>query len=292
MPDRITAVMAAYNAEETIASALTSILSSDSDFDVEVVVFDDGSTDGTAEVVRSIADPRIRLISAPENVGRAEARNRAIRACTSDWIMVCDADDITLPVRLRVHYEHLILQRRDVSSGQMLDIRPSGTVSPSEFTFPTSSTDIDLAFKRGRMPVAHPASAFSRRVFDSLEGYDPSLLWCEDYDFYLRAWDKGFTFAQSDAALIMYRRRSVATSWTYWRINATYHSAIWSRFRSRRDHRSGSIARELGRSTSRWTVIRSWSLFARYRVLLWLKELTGSKLRNIPAATTSAAVAP
>jgi len=68
--------------------------------DWEWVVVDDGSTDGTADIVRSIDDDRIRLISYAENQGRGYARTEALKACRGDWVVLWDADDIYFPDRL------------------------------------------------------------------------------------------------------------------------------------------------------------------------------------------------
>lgn len=68
--------------------------------DWEWVVVDDGSTDGTADAVRAIADPRIRLISYQPNRGRGFARCETLAAATGDWMVLWDADDLNFPDRL------------------------------------------------------------------------------------------------------------------------------------------------------------------------------------------------
>lgn len=68
--------------------------------DWEWVVVDDGSTDNTAEMVKSISDPRIRLFSYATNRGRGYARNLALEASRGDWMVVWDIDDMYFPDRL------------------------------------------------------------------------------------------------------------------------------------------------------------------------------------------------
>jgi glycosyltransferase involved in cell wall biosynthesis len=68
--------------------------------DWEWIVVDDGSTDGTDEIVRSLGDARIRLISYQPNRGRGYARCQSLAAATGEWMVVWDADDIYFPDRL------------------------------------------------------------------------------------------------------------------------------------------------------------------------------------------------
>jgi len=68
--------------------------------DWEWIVVDDGSTDGTAQKVRAISDPRVRLLAHAANRGRGSARARALDAARGDWMVVWDADDLYFPDRL------------------------------------------------------------------------------------------------------------------------------------------------------------------------------------------------
>lgn len=94
----VTFVVAAYNTRETIAQTLTSALGQ-RNVTVEIVVADDRSTDGTADVVRGFSDPRIRLIEMPSNAGPGAARNAAIAQARGRWIAVLDSDDEIDPDR-------------------------------------------------------------------------------------------------------------------------------------------------------------------------------------------------
>jgi GT2 family glycosyltransferase len=89
--------IAAYNEREHIADAIRSVQQQTRE-DWEAVVVDDGSTDGTAEVVRpfTAADPRVSLIS-KENAGLSAARNTAIAATEAPFVSFLDGDDMWLP---------------------------------------------------------------------------------------------------------------------------------------------------------------------------------------------------
>lgn len=91
----ISVIIPLYNKEPIIERSLQSVLSQDYD-DFEVVVVNDGSTDRSADIVRSINDPRIRLIE-QENGGPSKARNTGVKNAKGEWILFLDADDEMLP---------------------------------------------------------------------------------------------------------------------------------------------------------------------------------------------------
>jgi glycosyltransferase involved in cell wall biosynthesis len=91
-----TVVMAAHNTEATVAAAVRSVLAQ-TRADFELIVVDDGSTDGTAARVRTfLADPRVRLLERPHE-GAAAARAAGIAAGTAPFVSMIDSDDLWLP---------------------------------------------------------------------------------------------------------------------------------------------------------------------------------------------------
>lgn len=94
----VSVIMPLYNGRDHVGRAVESVLEQ-THGNLELIVVDDGSTDGGAEVVRSFRDERIRLISQP-NMGEGAARNAGLAAARGDFIAWQDADDISLPQRL------------------------------------------------------------------------------------------------------------------------------------------------------------------------------------------------
>lgn len=91
-------VVPLYNKEYFVASTLRSVLAQDEQ-DYELIVVDDGSTDNSLTIVRSISDPRIRVLC-QRNQGVSAARNSGVRASTRPWVALLDADDLWAPNHL------------------------------------------------------------------------------------------------------------------------------------------------------------------------------------------------
>jgi glycosyltransferase involved in cell wall biosynthesis len=92
-------VMPAFNTASMIGGAIASVLRQTRG-DLELLVVDDGSTDGTAEVVRSFADERIRLLPNGARKGPGAARNLAISEARAPYVSMLDSDDLWLPTYL------------------------------------------------------------------------------------------------------------------------------------------------------------------------------------------------
>ncbi len=95
---RLSILLPTWNAATTVERALGSVLAERA-IPLEVVVVDDASTDGTAELVAAMAerDPRVVLVRLPANGGVSNARNRGLGVVRAEWLAFLDADDLLLP---------------------------------------------------------------------------------------------------------------------------------------------------------------------------------------------------
>jgi len=100
-------IVPTYNRERFIKRCLMSVLAQDFK-DFEIIVVDDGSTDGTAASVRAFTDSRLRLIVQEKNRGKGPACNTGNAAARGDWIVSLDSDDELLPGALTCMYKHAI----------------------------------------------------------------------------------------------------------------------------------------------------------------------------------------
>src|SRR5258708_21755590 len=101
MIPRVSVLMPVFNREELVGEAIESILGQDFG-DFELVIVDDGSTDGTPEVLRTWAarDARIVVVTSPRNIGIAEAPNLGMRHARAEYVARLDRDDLMMPGRL------------------------------------------------------------------------------------------------------------------------------------------------------------------------------------------------
>jgi hypothetical protein len=98
--------MSVFNGERYLHQALDSILRQ-TYADLELVVVDDGSSDGTAAILASYDDSRLRVLRNPRNIGLAASLNRGIAAATGEFIARQDADDISEPQRIASQVAYL-----------------------------------------------------------------------------------------------------------------------------------------------------------------------------------------
>jgi len=96
---RVSVVMPVHNAERHVESALRSVLASDLR-EIEVIVLDDGSTDRSLGIVRSIDDPRLQSIILEASGGPSRPRNIGIARARAPYVALLDADDLLKPDKL------------------------------------------------------------------------------------------------------------------------------------------------------------------------------------------------
>ena len=94
-----TVVIPTRNRRELLLSTLRSVLAQ-REVDVDVVVVDEGSDDGTADAVRLLGEPRARVVRHDTPKGLPAARNAGLAEATAEWIAFCDDDDLWAPDKL------------------------------------------------------------------------------------------------------------------------------------------------------------------------------------------------
>src|SRR4051794_2590211 len=102
----ISVIIPMRNAEPFVKAAVESVLAQ-GEVELEVIVIDDGSTDRSADVVRAIDDPRVRVIPGPQK-GISAAFNTGLAEARGEFLARCDADDLSPPRRLEWQLEFLL----------------------------------------------------------------------------------------------------------------------------------------------------------------------------------------
>ena len=126
----VSVLIPAFNARPTITAAVRSALCQQFEGEIEVIIYDDGSTDGTiAELERSIpADARVRILRAAENGGVSRARNRLLDAARGEWIAFLDADDVFMPDKLATCLHAALAQGCDLVTHDLGYLRSDSQV--------------------------------------------------------------------------------------------------------------------------------------------------------------------
>ena len=233
----VSIVVTAYNAERFIGACIKAALAQTYP-NFEVLVVDDGSPDGTAEICRSITDPRLRFLTWGR-LGRPKALNAGIAEAKGEYIAINDADDLSLPDRLgyvmkffRNNPEAAIIGTGFHKTREFLD-RPPDDLAGEPCVLgskPPMWLSRSMVFRRNlfvNSTVVYPKSTWER-----IGGYDEHLGITEDYDFDLRALQCG------SAALLSGRTVLWFTSPTsFFKQKSTQENLRALRFIKRRAHR-------------------------------------------------------
>ncbi len=197
----VTVVMAAYQAMPYLPEAVDSILGQ-SLADWRMIIVDDGSTDGTADYLDSLDDPRITVIH-QDNAGQQAAAARGITLATTRYIARMDADDVAFPNRLARQVAFLDDHPEvGLVGAQIQRMGPSGNLQlPS--AFPTDHETIYAQLADNQHAMVNPVVTFRRDLFEAIGGYWEHDI-AEDWDMFLRIGEVS-ELANLDEPLLGYR---------------------------------------------------------------------------------------
>jgi hypothetical protein len=188
---KVSVVTPMYNAAAYIAAAIGSIRAQGFG-DFEHIVVDDGSTDGSADIVARLAreDQRLRLVRLPRNVGYSGASNAGFAEARGEYIAIMDADDVSHPDRLARQAAYLDAHPHvGLVATQYWRLSPGGRVMRRTFNrLGDAALRFHLLFG---VPVCNPSTMFRRAaVAKWTRVYDPAYKASPEYDFLLRLADE------------------------------------------------------------------------------------------------------
>jgi glycosyltransferase involved in cell wall biosynthesis len=177
----VSVIVPVFNAGQYLLPAINSVLSQ-THRNIEIIIVNDGSTDGCLETIAHLSDPRIRIIH-QLNAGKPSAMNRGVEAALGEFVVVMDADDIAHPDRVRRLLEESSKHNlAAVMSGYTLLLRNKPAAPISNAKDERACKEDIMAF---RMPSHDPTLMVRTEVARELR-FDPELPVVEGYDFILR----------------------------------------------------------------------------------------------------------
>ncbi|MER9642537.1 glycosyltransferase family A protein [Mesorhizobium sp. M0011] len=195
--------MPVYNRERYVVSALRSLVRQRDAADLDIIVIDDGSTDGSAEAVRSMMreNPCIRLFQ-QSNMGVARARNAGLRQLPPDaeFVSFLDSDDISPAGRFKAD-----LARFEATPGLELTYSLMTLVDRIDDERLEPTVDSRTMTLRG---ISLSTAVFRRALVDRMGQFDDDFEQAEDTDYLLRVFETGPNYELMDTVAIYYRRHA------------------------------------------------------------------------------------
>jgi glycosyltransferase involved in cell wall biosynthesis len=207
----VSVVIPVFNAENYLIEAVESILSQSLQ-DIEVILVDDKSTDGSCSVCEAFVrrDPRVQLVRRVQNGGISEALNDGLSVARGEFIARMDADDIAMPERLELQVAFLRKKMEVGLCGTAYEVIDHAGVAISRSVVVEDALTLQSMLKYCS-PIAHPTWLMRASVLVSIGGYR-NLAPSEDYDFLIRLIDSGWKIANIGYCGLKYRVSGSSTA--------------------------------------------------------------------------------
>jgi len=205
----VSVVIATHNRRRMLAQALRSALAQ-RDVDLEVVVVENGSTDGTPDWLRSLRDPRVRPIISERPLGGTGARNAGLQAAEGEWVGFLDDDDLWAPGKLRAQLDALAATGRTWGYTGCVYIDGRGRLTGG--TPPLDPEEVMARLpQRYVVPAGTSSMLWRNGVLPDGGLLDPRLTYMVDWDLALRLARTGPPAAVA-APLVAYRQHGANMS--------------------------------------------------------------------------------
>ncbi len=177
----ISVVLPVRDEERLVGRAVRSILAQ-TWRDFELIVVDNGSTDGSRAAVDEAAqgDPRLRIVAEPV-AGVSHARNRGLAHARHRWVAVQDADDVSHPRRLEILMSHLAARPGTVALGGWAIVYSERDGLREPFSHATTDRSIRFQLRCGPCPFVHSTVILDRDACLRVGGYPTGFTTCDDY---------------------------------------------------------------------------------------------------------------
>jgi glycosyltransferase involved in cell wall biosynthesis len=213
-PPTVSVLLPIFNCRRYLDEAISSILRQ-TFTDFELIAVDDGSTDGSGEILKRYAaqDARVKIISRP-NTGIAVALNDAIAAASGEFLARMDGDDISLPQRLETQLRFLREHSDIVLLGSRVRLIDPFGVALYESSHKLTHQEIEREMLDGiGWAVVHPAAMMRATAVRAAGGYRSDRVPTEDLDLFLRMSEIG-KLANLPDILLEYRQHHASANHT------------------------------------------------------------------------------
>ena len=184
MTPTVSVVIPTHDRKNLLLLAIRSVLRQDG-VDLEVIVVDDGSTDGSSEAVRSIDDPRVRILHHGAARGVSTARNAGAAAAVGSWIAFLDDDDVWSPHKLHRQLSAAEEARSSWVYAGAVAIDLQGRLLAGDPP-PSPAQLVSELPTRNLMPAGSSNVMIRAADLISIGGFDPDLRHLADWDLWLR----------------------------------------------------------------------------------------------------------
>ncbi len=207
MTPGISVLMSVYNGERFLREAVESVLSQTCT-DFEFIIVNDGSSDGSAEILESYADPRVRLVHNSRNLGLSQSLNRGLEEAVGRYVARMDADDISLPERFERQMAFMDEHPEVGACGTWAkDIDEAGAIVAEHRTIVGKRLHCYYWIPS---PIIHPSAMIRTELLKELRYADVS--YAQDFNLWLRIVKAGFKLGNLTEFLFLYRVHAMSIS--------------------------------------------------------------------------------
>jgi glycosyltransferase involved in cell wall biosynthesis len=213
MDSRVVVVIPTFNRAALLREAVESVLGQ-TYRDLELVVVDDGSNDGTRSYLRSLGDPRVKIVEQDHCGNPGKLRNLGVGASHGEWIAFLDSDDLWYPTKLERQL-HLLAEHPEYqwSFTDFVRIDDRGDDFPGLRKPGLRSGWILNGLLDGSVGIALPTVVIRRGFFETSGAFDESFATCEDDDLWIRLASRGMALAVNEPLAAIRSHPGNARAW-------------------------------------------------------------------------------
>jgi glycosyltransferase involved in cell wall biosynthesis len=175
---RLTVLMPVYNAERFLREAMDSILNQSFEY-FEFLIIDDGSTDSSVDIIKSYNDARILFFRNEKNLGISQTLNKGIARASCELIARMDADDISMPERLKKQYNYMCANPHCAMVSCWAEVITHDNKFVRLERYRNDFYYYNLTFECW---IYHPTVLFRKQCVESVGSY--SMMYSEDFDLF------------------------------------------------------------------------------------------------------------